>query len=73
MIHEVMKMTENMVIAVNKGLSTIELKRIAKEDGMDVTSHSCRIRSIQGVSTVQVSKRLTRMKINLLQLRVKMI
>ena len=58
-IHEVMKMTENMAIAVNKGLSTIELKRIAKEDGMMSLRDSALIRAIQGVSTVQEVNRLT--------------
>ena len=47
-IHEVMKMTENMAIAVNKGLSTVELKRIAKEDGMMSLRDSALIRAIQG-------------------------
>ena len=53
------EMTENMAIAVNKGLSTIEIKRIAKEDGMMSLRDSALIRSIQGVSTVQEVNRLT--------------
>ena len=58
-IHEVMKMTENMAIAVNKGLSTIELKRIAKEDGMMSLRDSALLRSIQGVSSLEEVNRLT--------------
>ena len=58
-IHEVMKMTENMAIAVNKGLSTVELKRIAKEDGMMSLRDSALIRAIQGVSSIEEVNRLT--------------
>lgn len=58
-IHEVMKMTENMAIAVNKGLSTIELKKIAKDDGMMSLRDCALIRSLRGVSSIEEVNRLT--------------
>ncbi len=58
-IHEVMRMSNNMAEGVIRELSTLDLKKTARKDGM-MTLRDCALtRVIRGMSSVQEADRLT--------------
>lgn len=58
-IHEIMEMHDQMAVGINKELSTIELKKIARDCGMLTLRDSGLIRAVQGHSTIEEVDRLT--------------